>query len=190
MKNAPREVIAIQVVSGEIPDEIGLEAEDYFFAGWQLEYGISSFKNIELAIKAYEIAVSKGYLKAITALGDLYKKNGNLEEAYRWYLEGALLEEPIEHSLYGLALIYHDGDYVSRNYAKAYQYFKMSYLGGCQKALYFLGKYHEEGCGTIKNYKMAEKYYRLGAEVYEESCKSALIKFLGKMEKEGGQHGE
>ena len=176
VEESPRESIAIQVISGEIPDEAGLEAEEYFFAGWQLEYGISSFKDTELAIKAYEIAVSKGYIKAITALGDLFKKNGNLEEAYRWYLEGSLLEKPIEHSLYGLALMYHEGEYVTQDYAKALKYFKMSYFEGCQKTLFYLGQYYENGFGTEHDYKKANDYYRLGANVYDEDCKRALIR--------------
>ena len=176
VKETPREVVAIQVICGEITDEIGLEAEDYFFAGWQLEYGISSFKDIELAIKAYEIAVAKGYLKAITALGDLFKKDGNLEKAYQWYLEGSLLESPLEHSLYGLALMYHEGEYVSREYDKALRYFKMAYFEGCQKALYYLGLYYENGYGTTRDYDKAQKYYKLGAKVCEENCKSALLR--------------
>ena len=179
MKDIPREVQIWKIIEEDLPDEIGVSSEDYFFAGWQYEYGINTVKSFEYAVKAYEIALSKGYLKASRALGDIHKKNGNIPEAYKWYLEGCLNEEVDAFSAYELGMMYQSGEYVSRNYAKAFSFFEMAYQGGCSKAAYYLGKYYENGITIEADQEKALEIYMAGAGKYEEDCRDAVKRLKG-----------
>ena len=127
-----------------------------------------------MAVKAYELALSKGYTKAAKALGDIYKKNGDLEEAYRWYLEGFLQEEPDSNSAFGLAMMYHKGEYVTQNHSKAWNYFEIAYETGSCKAAYYLGMYSENGIVVAKDQHRALEYYTRGADRFDEECRDAV----------------
>lgn len=177
MKQLSKEKQLAAIIENDKPDVVGIPADEYFFAGWQYEFGIKARKDFCLAIKAYEIALSKGYVKATKALGDIYKKCEELEAAYRWYLEGCLQEEPDANSALGLALMYHEGNYVPQNYSKALRYFELAYDQGSSKAAYYLGMYYENGLSVGKDVSRAFKYYATGAESFEDNCREAVKRF-------------
>ena len=174
MKRRSREEKLLEIIEKDIPDEIGFNGEEYFFAGWKFEYGIDAGKDFSLAVKAYELAFHKGYSKATKALGDIYKKNADLEKAYKWYLEGCLQEKPDSNSVFGLAMMYHEGEYVSQNYYKARTYFELAYEEGNCKSAYYLGMYYENGIAVAKDQHKALEYYTSGADRFEDTCRDAV----------------
>lgn len=179
MKETPREVQIWRIIEEDMPDNGEISAEDYFFAGWQYEYGINARKSYEHAVKAYEIALSKGYAKAFLALGDLSRKRENLAEAYRWYLEGCLQDTPDPGCAFGLAVMYQNGEFVSQDHAKAFDFFNIAYQGGCTKAAYYLGTYYEKGITMEPDKEKALEIYMFGAGKYEEECRDAVKRLKG-----------
>ena len=100
-----------------------------------------------------------------------YEKFGEVEKAYRYYLEAALSEDDGE-AMYALARMYFEGDYVSENYDKAGKYFGMAFD---RKAdvdpgmLIIAGSYFEKRIEeNDRNIEFAVKYYQAAAELGEE----------------------
>lgn len=58
--------------------------------------------------------------------GDYYEGCGLYEEAYVYYLEAALNEEDGD-AIFNLGVMYLNGEYVDRNYEKAFGYFRKAY---------------------------------------------------------------
>ncbi|RKM56825.1 sel1 repeat family protein [Butyrivibrio sp. CB08] len=178
MKDNPREVQIWQTIRGERPDDINDTGEELYYAGWQYEYGMNGCKDYGLALKAYEMSVSKGYLKAMTALGNIYLKTEDYDQAYKWYLEAAIASEDKE-AVFNIALMYHDGDYLKQDRDKALRMFEHAYEMGCERASYYLGMYYENGIGVSIDQRKALEYYMVGADKYEEDCRDAVKRLKG-----------
>lgn len=180
----PRQVLVWEILEGKIPDEIGITAEEYYNAGWEYECGLYGFQDIDLAIKAYELAASKGYTRAFADLGRLYKrKKQDLETAYKWYLEASLCDENGE-ALFEIALMYHEGDYLRQNQERALQLFRLSYEKGCEKSIYYLGLYYEQGIAVETDPEKALVFYQEGSDKYQPECRKAVMR----LKREGFEH--
>lgn len=178
MKETPREVLIWQILKDEIPDDIGGTAEEYYNAGWQFQYGTNGCKDKELAVKGYEKAAVLGSVKAMTALGNLYQKMDDSENAYRWYLEAAIAGEDKE-AIMKIACMYCEGNYLRADQSRALELFQLAFEKGEERAALYLGKCYENGIGTGVNMSKALFYYRSGADKYVEDCRDAIKRLKG-----------
>lgn len=175
-KETPRQVLVWEILEDKIPDEIGVTAEEYYNAGWEYEYGIYGLQDIDIAIKAYELAASKGYVRAFADLGRIYKqRKQDLETAYKWYLEASLCDENGE-ALFEIALMYHKGDYLRQNQERALQLFRLSYEKGFEKSIYYMGLYYEHGIAVEADPEKALAFYQEGGEKYQPECREAVMR--------------
>jgi len=158
----------------------GNTANEYFNAGWAYESGLY-FREVDLqmAIKCYEEAVAMGHIKAMNALAKLYERNGDPENAYRWYLEAALAEEDAE-AITEIGEMYFKGEYLRPDIGRAYQCFQIAHEKGEAKAMYYLGLYAEEGLLEAPDPDKAKKYYMEGSAKYEKRC----MEKIAELEKE------
>ena len=86
--------------------------------------GLGKEKNLDKAIKCFEISASKNYVYAHNNLGVIYEKQGDLKKAYEHYLFSANLEE--SWACNKLGQWYRQGIYVKKDLKKAYEYFNAS----------------------------------------------------------------
>lgn len=176
MKDTQRQVLIWDIVEKDLPNTIGITANEYFNAGWEYESGLYVHEvNLDLAVKCYEKAVALGHVKAMNALAKLYERNDDPENAYRWYLEAALAEEDAE-AITEIGEMYLEGDFLRSDTARAYQCFQVAYEKGEAKAMYYLGYFAEEGLLEAPDLKKAHKYYREGSAKYEKRCMEKIAK--------------
>jgi len=108
-----RHVEGWNIICFDAEDRIGLTADEYE----RIAFDFLMNDMVKEAIKSYERAVSLGSTKAAAFLGEIYEKEGDVEEGYRWYLEGSLAENAI--ALRKLAKLYETGTYVRLDVARA-----------------------------------------------------------------------
>lgn len=94
-------------------DKIGLTESEYE------EIALDFIFNgmIKEAKKCYERSMAQGSVRAMANYGELFEREGNLEEAYKWYLEASLADDII--GLKNLSRLYKEGIYVEQDYARA-----------------------------------------------------------------------
>ena len=141
-------------------------------AGWGLVQGcFGHAPDIEHSIAWFEKAVSYGSITAKLNLGNIYegtisgKKDKDspyidYEKAYRWYLEAAIAGD--KTGMYNVANMYYWGEFVDRDYAKAYEYFKkLARDYNFASAYFYLGLYAEKGLlGPVDGGKAIEYYLK------------------------------
>ena len=142
--------------------------------GWNLLNGIDCTKNESAAIRWFKKSVKKGCTTAMVNLGNIYEGRQDYKNAYYWYQEAALAED--EAGMFNLANMYHWGWYVSRDYEKAYHYFKKLYDAGTVDGavLMYLGLYAEYGYGREPNPEEAIAYYEEGIALHDAECATNL----------------
>ncbi len=120
-----------------------------------------------------------------------YENRGNIGKAYQLYLEAALAEDDGE-TMYALANMYFDGEYVHESYDKAGKYFGMAYdrdvniqpwkliiAGG-----YWEKRYNDEG--DEESLSFAIRYYQAAVDqgvAYGHECLGQLYYNRGEYDK-------
>ena len=170
MRDTPREVKIWKIIEDDQPDDIGVTAKEYDYAGWQYQSGMGvGIPNHALAIKCYERSANMGYYKAMMSLAEIYHKDGNMDEYYKWLLEAALVGE-IPKAFYELGELYFKGEYVNQDYKKAYKYFEIASENGAEGAKYYIALYADKGLIEPRDEKKAIVYYIGGAKEYDTRC--------------------
>ena len=123
------------------------------------------------------------------AIAQRYYDRGDVEKAYRYYLEAALSDGDGE-AMYALAMMYYEGDYVHESYDKAGRYFGLAFENDANIepwTLIIAGSYwenHETDNGD--NIINAIKYYEAAALLgigYGNECLGKLYYNLGEYDK-------
>ena len=133
----------------------------------------SRYELMNLVIELLLSAADGGYPDAYATLGSIYESQGDLEKAYRFYLDGYSAGSTKAANCRGL--LYLKG-YVSANslvskelqavptHTIAYEMFILAAKGGCVDACHNAGFCLEKGIGTEININEAIKYYEKGAK--------------------------
>ncbi len=170
MSEPPREVLIWQIVKDDLPDDIGITAEEYENAGWQFQTGMFVYgKDPGPAKKCYMRSAKMGSSKAMMVLAEICRREQDMDGYYRWILEAALTGE-VPKAYLKLGEIYFEGTYVSTDYVKAQRYFELAAEGKEYGAYYYLGLFKEQGLAEEADQTEAVKYYLLGAKHYDERC--------------------
>lgn len=160
-------------------------------------YGISGEKldNLELAKIAYEtkkynearelltpLAVD-GDADAQYYLGDVFRaydnKNMDLEKAYEWYLSSS--NQQNMNAMFKLGLMYANGEFVEKNYAKRNYWYQRAIDEGHTYAMYNMGYSYLNGIGVVQNYEVAKTLFKSAAEENHSLAQERL----GSMYREG-----
>ena len=174
MKDTPREVKIWKIVEKDLPDDIGITAQEYDYVGWQYRFGMGVLKaDLKLACKCYERAAKMGNAKSMISLAEIYYESCDLEEYYKWILEASFGGENPD-AFYRLGEMYFKGEYVRQDYEKAYKYFDLACSGGAEGAKYYIAYYAENGIIAPKDKKKAIIYYIGGAKEYDDRCLKRL----------------
>ena len=158
------------IVRDGLPDRFGITAEEYFEAGWQ--HWMGSPRGIEfqdITITCFERSAKMGYDRAMIFLAHLYRDYGMMDEYYRWILEAAMMGEDGSAFL-ELGELYFTGEYVHRDYKKAYQYFMTANEFGAHRCKYYLAYFADRGILESRDEETAIRYYLEGAKEYDERC--------------------
>ncbi|MBS1776882.1 MAG: sel1 repeat family protein [Bacteroidetes bacterium] len=148
-----------------------------FNLGYYYDNGLGGLsQNTEKAIKYYTIAKEGGDKKsmALNNLGWCYKRLNNYDLAIQYYKLSYELKEGLAAS--NLGWLYYEGTGVSKDYAKAFQYFKKGEEYEDMNKRYTLGLGHcySFGYGVEIDYTKAMHYYRL-------SCTKKIARAYGRI---------
>lgn len=122
-------------------------------------------KNINLAIKYYEMATLKGHAKSMHKLGVYHQKLGKSKLVEYYYLNA--INSGHKESIYNLAWYYYD----IQNNELWMEYLSMSIENNDERAIYFMGMYYQ----YVKiDYDLMKKYYNM--LITEESINEELNK--------------
>lgn len=153
-------------------------------------------KDIDKAIELFSKTAAKGDAIAQLNLGEIYFKQGKIEEAERWFRAAAENDEP--QSLLYMGLFYNMGIVVSKDHDLAVKYFQKSLLKrnipiedeqiekDIKNASYelfcklgnaaFYGNDYSWGDYTEKNFDKALLYYNGALELVEDDKANAIMK--------------
>ncbi len=119
-----------------------------------------------LAIKEAKKAASRGEPQAYTLLGRIYSEGlgvpRNLQEAARWYQQGAGKGDV--DSQFALALMLAQGKGLARNDALAADLFQQAADKGHVEAQYNMALIYSDGLGRTQDHSQAAKYLKLAAQ--------------------------
>ncbi len=163
-----------RIIENDLPDDIGITAREYTYAGFEYETGMAvSMVSRDLAVKCYEKAARMGNSDAMVSLAKLYLKEDDPDEYYRWLLEAALHDENRE-AMFRLGELYFEGTYVSQDYEKALKYFKAAGEAGDERVNYYFGYYADNGILQNIDENRAIEYYIIGAKKFDRRCLERL----------------
>jgi TPR repeat protein len=123
-------------------------------------------RNYDEAIRLYRAAALAGDVVAQRRLGDLYSTQTWLEhpnpaEAARWYAMAATSGDDMAED--SLALLYRDGDGVTKNEEEAVRLLRHAASRDNYMAQYHLGQMYRAGSGVQQDYLRAYMWFSLGA---------------------------
>ena len=101
----------IIIYDGE--DKIGLTEAEYD----QIAFDFICNGMIKEAKRCYKRSIDQGSVRAMSEIGQLYEKEGNIVEAYKWYLEASLADDV--KGLKNLSRFYEEGIYVRQDFSRA-----------------------------------------------------------------------
>ncbi|KAH0786033.1 SEL1-like repeat protein [Histomonas meleagridis] len=132
--------------------------EAQYKCGDILEFGKGVKQNIDKAIYFYKLASEQNHIEAALALGRIYSKNGNLQEALTYYEKAANLGNQNAALLAGKI-----AEKVCPE--KALQYYETAMKHGSVEAAYECGLMIENGIGQPqKDIQKAQQYYSTAAK--------------------------
>ena len=108
-----REVEGWNIIYFDGEDKIGLSSDEYDSIGEDFEMN----GMIEYAVRSFERGIALRSPRSMALLGRLYERQGNMEEAYIWYLEAAMGEDDV--ALRYLSDMYREGNYVRKDEVRA-----------------------------------------------------------------------
>ena len=159
-----------KIIEGALPDDIGISAREYNYAGWEYETGAGVEQpDKKLAIKCYEKAIEMGLPEAMLSMARLYRKTNDMDNAYKWTLEAALSLKSGRAYL-ELGKLYFEGEYVEQDYRKAYKYLEMAYQMEEETSEYYMGYYAEFGLIEAPDRDKAVEYYLEGSKICDYRC--------------------
>jgi TPR repeat protein len=149
--------------------------------------------NFNEAFKLFHKAAEQGHIDAMYYLASMYEKEQGIEkdykEAAKWYEKAAehghlkakeYLVTIYESAAiffgdygYKLAMMYEYGQGVSRNWEKAFKWYKSAALDRCADAQYKLGNLYEGGYRVKQDLKEAVKWYHRAAKLGHKSAAKA-----------------
>ncbi|WP_372365544.1 tetratricopeptide repeat protein [Candidatus Uabimicrobium sp. HlEnr_7] len=136
----------------------------------------NDLENKKQAFSFYEKAAKQGCGLAMTALGDMYRKEetiSNREKSLIYYKKASELGE-YDASI-KLAEIYSHGNIVAQNTNKAIFYYKKAIAQGSLTAMIMLGNVYRYSKVVQKDLYQAELYYLKAAE---KGCSNAMYDLL------------
>lgn len=122
-----RSVEGWNCVCNGVEDRINLDAHEYNSIG----YSFLINDMYDEAIESFKRSISLGSIESMRDLGTVYEKKGNLEDAYFWFLEASLSDDPL--AINDLGRMYKKGIYVPKNNKRASQLWKLSKKLTCIK---------------------------------------------------------
>src|SRR5690606_10238927 len=138
--------------------------------GYMFQHGYGVSKNPEKAMDYYQMAINHGNTMAYGDLGEMYKTNGNINEAISYFQKG--IAENDAYSLFSMGLLYFEGKETAQDYVSAFEYFEKAAGFNSLEAYSFLAQMYEEGLGTDKNIKKAiETYEYLAKKGYVDAMR-------------------
>jgi len=134
----------------------------YYGSGVCNLFGYGMKVNPEIALQELTTAANRGYEKAMTKLGEMYKlgiqTKADPEQAKKWYYEAAKQNAP--EALVNLGLLHYKNEILNASNELAFQYMENALKKGSVQASYWMGIFREKGIGCDKNLSMAEKHYQ------------------------------
>ena len=129
---------------------------------------VTTEENYEEAIEYYKMAVEKGSVGAMHALGYMYC-NIDAEDFENDYDEGIkylkmAIEKGCGKSMFDLGWLYQHGKGVAKNIDVAIKYYKIAVEKGNSEAMRALGDIYTGGANIEKNFEEAIKYYKMAVE--------------------------
>ncbi|MBU1144396.1 MAG: SEL1-like repeat protein [Firmicutes bacterium] len=138
------------------------EVLGYYGMGVSLLYGQGILQNSLQAKNYLEISAGRGYQKAMTRLGDLYRMGINIdidfELAKTWYFEAAKQNDP--DALMNLGLLHYRKQINNSSFELAFQYMENASKKGYFQAYYWMGIFYDKGIGCDSNFSLAEKAFQ------------------------------
>lgn len=126
-----------------------------------LLYGQGLAKDVSMAKRILEECAVHSHPMALTRLGDIFRLGLNVpidnEEAKRWYMEGAKLDDP--EALMNLGLLNYRQVIEGHNPALAYNFMETAAKKGYFQAWYWLGIFHDNGVGCEPSFHEAQKSF-------------------------------
>lgn len=134
----------------------------------QYATGIGAARDISKAIELYTGSAAENNTQAMIALGLLYQQGIQVKMdiplAVDWFTKAAKQGDP--RGWYQLGLLYKDArDKNTRNFQKAYQYFRQAATAGSNDAVYALGYMNYKGIGAPQNYSVAIDQFNKAANL-------------------------
>ena len=114
----------------------------------------------------------RGNVKSQRTLGNIYKKEYNYEEAFKWYRKAALGGDDI--SQYNLGYLYYKGLGTYKDYEKSFEWYRESAEKGNINSQYNLGYMYEKGLGKPRNPERAFDWYYKSAKGGDSSAQYNL----------------
>ena len=108
-----RYVEAWNTIYFDTEEPINLSCQEYD----ELGFDFTMNEMFDCAFRTYHRGIEAGHKELILILGALYEQTGNLEYAYRCYLEAALINN--QNGLKNLSRMYKKGIYVQKDEKKA-----------------------------------------------------------------------
>ncbi|MBM6809230.1 hypothetical protein [Faecalicoccus pleomorphus] len=108
-----RYVEAWNTIYFDTEEPINLSCQEYD----ELGFDFTMNEMFDCAFRTYHRGIEAGHKELIPILGALYEQTGNLEYAYRCYLEAALINN--QNGLKNLSRMYKKGIYVQKDEKKA-----------------------------------------------------------------------
>jgi TPR repeat protein len=130
-------------VERKIIDDPGNSAAIYLKA-LMLQNGLGYGIDLEKAKDNYELAISKGSIRAIPTLAVLYLKIDRFEEAAHWFDRGIAANDYL--SIFNRAMMHEEGYGVPVNYVRAIELYNKVILIGPEAAMK-RARMHEQGLG-------------------------------------------
>ncbi len=127
--------------------------------------GRGAAKNLEEAIRLYQLSIGQGNTLAMVGLGELYETElakKDAKEAVRFYKLAADKNDALGQ--FKLAACYERGIGVNKNVSEAFRHYKDSAAQGNARGQEGLARCYEKGVGVDKNADAAYKWYKLAAE--------------------------
>lgn len=109
-----------------------MDSTAQYYLAHMYESGENGIKDIGKAVKGYIFSAKKGNAKAMNNLGFIYTQQKKYEEAFQQFQQAAKLG--VTESLINIGVMYEDGNFVTKDHAKAYEYYNKALEKGSDYA--------------------------------------------------------
>lgn len=148
--------------------------------GWMHFYGIGGSKNIDEAIKNFELAIQRGDAWAKYHLGAIYYESpdpSQLQRACDLFKEAAASKITLAANYVGLCYEYGRG--VERDYKRAVEWYKAGMESGDSYATLNLGRLYEKGWGVQKDVAQARLLFVQAVRSGNKVAENDIVRISG-----------